>query len=88
LKRAVEMAIVACMGPRLHPERVLSLEVGDASVIRNAGATDFLPFSDLDASVRDDVDTIRSYPLVPDGMPVPGYVYEVETGRLRSVVTS
>lgn len=32
------VAIVACMGARLHPEKLLGLEIGDAHVIRNAGA--------------------------------------------------
>lgn len=54
----------------------------------DVGAIDFLTFSDLDASVRDDVETIRSSPFIPDGMPVSGYVYEVETGGVRAVVTT
>src|SRR3990172_9982416 len=32
----------------------------------DASGIDFLPFSDLDESVRRDVDTIRSHPLIPD----------------------
>ncbi len=46
----------------------------------------FLAFPDLDQSVRDDVEKIESSPLLPDGIPVSGYVYEVGTGRLREVV--
>jgi len=34
---ARKVAIVACMDARLHPERFLGLEIGDAHVIRNAG---------------------------------------------------
>jgi carbonic anhydrase len=30
-------AIITCMDPRLHPERSLGINVGDAYVIRNAG---------------------------------------------------
>jgi len=52
----------------------------------DAGDVDFLPFADLDQSVRDDVERIRSSPLLPEGITVSGYVYEVETGRLRQVV--
>jgi carbonic anhydrase len=104
--------LVTCMDARLHPEKLLGLEVGDAQVIRNAGGRvsedaihslviserllgteeivvihhtdcgklifsnedltaklkedlavdtvgrDFLPFSDLEQSVRDDVETL------------------------------
>ena len=51
----------------------------------DASAIDFLPFGDLDQSVRDDVATIRSSPLVPDDVAVSGFVYDVRSGRLRRV---
>ena len=126
-------------GARLHPEKFLGLDEGDAHVIRNAGGRasddalrsliisykllgtrevvvihhtdcgmltftndqlrdmlrndlnadasgiDFLPFSDLDESVRQDVQTIRSSPLIPDDIPVTGFVFDVKSGRLREV---
>jgi carbonic anhydrase len=34
---ARRVAVVTCMDARLHPEKFLGLEVGDAHVIRNAG---------------------------------------------------
>ncbi len=49
---------------------------------------DFLPFSDLEQSVRDDVEALRSSELIPDGIPITGAVYDVETGKLREVVRS
>jgi carbonic anhydrase len=137
---ARHVAIVACMDARLHPEKFLGLEIGDAHVIRNAGGRasddairsliissqllgtqefavihhtdcgmltftnddlrakladagdasgiDFLPFSDNEAAVREDVEKIRNSPFIPDGIPVSGYIYEVETGRLQTVVTA
>lgn len=45
----------------------------------------FLTFSDLDQSVRDDVEKLRGHAGLPDDVTVSGYVYEVETGRLREV---
>ncbi|WP_437612249.1 carbonic anhydrase [Sorangium sp. So ce834] len=48
----------------------------------------FLPFSDLDASVRDDIALYRSSPLVRKDIPVRGFVYDVRTGRLREVEAS
>lgn len=51
----------------------------------DASEMDFLPFSDLEASVREDVETVRNSELVPDDVSVTGAVYEVETGRLRKV---
>lgn len=44
----------------------------------------FLPFKDLKQSVVDDVQALRESPLVLD-VPVTGYVYEVETGKITKV---
>jgi carbonic anhydrase len=42
-------------------------------------------FEDLDKSVRDSIERIRTSPFVPHTDKVRGFVYEVETGRLREV---
>lgn len=42
-------------------------------------------FDDLDANVRASIDRIRNSPFVPHTDRVKGFVYEVETGRLREV---
>jgi carbonic anhydrase len=132
------VAVLTCVDARLHPERFLGLEIGDAHVVRNAGGRasddalrsliissvllgtrelmvihhtdcgmltftnedawgklrsetgrdashiDFLPFSDVEASVRDDVRTIRENPFLPADARVTGWVYDVRTGRLRA----
>ena len=45
----------------------------------------FLPFSDLEQSVRDDVAAIRTSPLLLKDLPVRGFIYDVRTGRLQEV---
>lgn len=45
----------------------------------------FHTFSDLDASVVDDVTAVRACPHLPDGTVVWGAVYDVDDGRLRMV---
>lgn len=52
----------------------------------DASGIDFLEFSDLDESVREDVRRIRESPFIPGDIPVSGFVYDVRTGRLREVV--
>jgi carbonic anhydrase len=42
-------------------------------------------FSDLEHSVRESVERIRSNPFIPKKDSVRGFVYEVETGKLREV---
>lgn len=44
----------------------------------------FLPFKDLKQSVVDDIQFLKDSPLVLD-VPISGYVYEVETGKIVQV---
>ncbi|KAI8467216.1 MAG: carbonic anhydrase [Monoraphidium minutum] len=138
-----KVLVLTCMDARLHPEKVLGLEIGDAHCVRNAGGrasadalrsiaisqrllgteevvvihhtdcgmltfTDdairskiradlgegagdaadgvaFLPFSDLEESVRADVRAIKAAAIVARGVPVSGFVYDVASGMLNPV---
>jgi len=51
----------------------------------DAGGIDFLPFSDVERSVRDDVAALRDSPFIPKDIPVRGFVYDVRSGRLTEV---
>jgi transposase len=51
----------------------------------DASGVDFLPFPDLEESVRDDVSAIKASPLLPDGIEVTGWVYDVKTGKISPV---
>jgi carbonic anhydrase len=135
-----QVAVLTCMDARLHPDKFLGLDIGDAHIIRNAGGRasddairslvisqqllgttevvvihhtecgmltfsnedlaarcretlgvdvrdqDFMPFNDLEQSVRDDVETLRSSALIPSDVTVSGAIYDVKTGELRTVV--
>jgi carbonic anhydrase len=48
----------------------------------DASGRDFLPFTDLEQSVRDDVQRIRDCELIP----VTGTIYDVRTGEVQEVV--
>jgi len=50
-----------------------------------ADAVAFLPFGDLDQSVRDDVKFLTGHPLLVEGSGVSGWVYDVVTGKMRRV---
>jgi len=47
---------------------------------------EFLAFSDLDQSVRDDVDRLVGTKGFPEGVSVAGLIYDTKTGTLRTVV--
>jgi len=51
----------------------------------DAGSVDFLPFIDVEESVREDVAFLRASPLIPGSIPIRGFVYDVRTGRLAEV---
>jgi carbonic anhydrase len=46
---------------------------------------DFLPFSDVEESVREDVAFLLSSPLIPGDVLIRGFVYDVHSGRLDEV---
>ena len=51
----------------------------------NADHIDFLPFGDLEQSVRDDVATLKASPLIPESVEISGFIYDVKSGRLLPV---
>lgn len=51
----------------------------------NVDHIDFLPFSDLEQSVRDDIATLKASPLIPDNIAISGFIYDVKSGRLLPV---
>ena len=54
----------------------LGVDVGDRA---------FLPFSDVDQSVRDDVELLAKEPLILPGTPIIGLTYDVKTGAINEV---
>ena len=52
----------------------------------DASDVDFLPFPNLEDSVRSSVGVIRESPLLPDSLAVSGWIYDVRSGRIDEVV--
>ena len=46
---------------------------------------DFLPFQDIDESVREDMKLLRECPLIPDDVIISGAVYDVDTGSMKEI---
>jgi carbonic anhydrase len=51
----------------------------------DADNIDFLPFKDVEQSVRDDVAFLRNSPLIPQSIDITGFVYDVKSGKLLPV---
>lgn len=51
----------------------------------DASDIDFLPFGDIEQSVRDDVALIQASEHIDSSIPVRGFVYDVDTGALSEV---
>ena len=60
-------------------------DVGTGPGSAEAKYIDWLTISDSAQSVTDDVNRIRSHPLVPTSIPIHGYIYDVTSGRLVEV---
>jgi carbonic anhydrase len=51
----------------------------------DATGIDFLPFADVEESVREDVAFLLSSPLISGETLIRGFVYDVRTGKLSEV---
>jgi carbonic anhydrase len=51
-----------------------------------AGPEAIHTFTEIEENVRKQVEKVRSHPWIPDGMAVRGFVYDMETGKLREIV--
>jgi carbonic anhydrase len=60
-------------------------DVGKGPGSSEAAYIDWLTIPDRERSVVQDVARIRAHPLVPARIPIYGYVYEVESGKLVEV---
>ena len=60
-------------------------DVGTGPGSDEGRSVDWLTISDAEQSVVDDVNRIRAHPLVPARIPVYGYIYDVQTGRLVEI---
>ena len=60
-------------------------DIGSGPGSSEARYIDWLTIPDRDRSVVEDVTRIREHPLVPRRIPIYGYVYDVQTGRLVEI---
>ena len=60
-----------------HLKRELGVDVSNQ---------DFLPFQDIDESVREDMRLLKDSPLIPDDVVISGAVYDVDTGSMRQIL--
>jgi carbonic anhydrase len=60
-------------------------DVGSGPGSRAGEFMEWLTIKDQSQSVIDDVERIRSHPLVPQTIAIYGYIYDVATGRLNEV---
>ena len=60
-------------------------DVGKGPGSTDGDFIDWLTIKDQPSSVTADVRRIRNHPLVPKNIPIYGYIYDVETGKLIEV---
>jgi carbonic anhydrase len=57
-----------------------------ATAAAEIATLDFLPFKCLDDSVREDIEFLKRQSAVPKDVTITGWIYEVETGKLRQII--
>ncbi|MGV3060598.1 beta-class carbonic anhydrase [Streptococcus hyovaginalis] len=64
--------------PAFHEQlhRNLGVDVSDM---------DFLPFINIENSVREDMQKLKDSPLIPEDVVISGAIYDVDTGRMTEV---
>lgn len=67
---------------------VKSAAPGDESVARAVDNIHFHEFSDVEGSVKSDAEFLKTHPLILKETVVTGWVYEVETGKVREPFSS
>ncbi|KAG6891066.1 hypothetical protein C0995_014155 [Termitomyces sp. Mi166 len=65
---------------------VKEAEPGNAAVAQAVDQMHFLEFSDLEKSVKEDVKFLEEHPLVLRDTIVTGWIYHVETGKVRFIL--
>jgi carbonic anhydrase len=58
---------------------------GDGPGSVEGAYVNWLTFSDNEKSVVEDVTRIRNHPLVPNDIPIYGYIYDVKSGKLLEI---
>lgn len=52
---------------------------------QESSGLDFQPFPDLEKAVEDDINYLKASKAIPDSVVISGWVYEVETGKVKQV---
>ena len=60
-------------------------DIGTGPGAHEGAYIDWLTIADQGQSVTDDVRRIRNHPLVPNNIPIYGYIYDVTSGKLVEV---
>jgi carbonic anhydrase len=63
-------------------------DVGHGPGSREGEYIDWMTIKDQRQAVIDDVERIRNHPLVPESIPVHGFIYDVHSGKLIEVDVS
>ena len=64
-------------------DKVKSEAPGSAAVAQAVDNIDFLTFSHLEESVKDDVNFLKGNPLILEGTILTGWIYDVTTGKVN-----
>ena len=73
-----------CGMMRFHDEELWARLVQTTGTTAASPAR-FYTFQDLESNVREQIEKVRAHPWIPDAIPVRGFIYDVNSGRLQEV---
>jgi carbonic anhydrase len=63
---------------------IVKKNLGEAAA-KEIESLKFLPFPELESAVKDDIDFLNGSKVVPESITITGWIYEVETGKVKKV---
>jgi carbonic anhydrase len=84
--RVMVVAHTSCKMASATQEEVEQLIAEQSGI--DARSLDFHLIIDQRSTLERDVQAIRSWPFLPAGLPVGGFIYDVDSGRLETVVAA
>ena len=84
-----KIVVVTCMDPRLSDlptDAELNAKFSKLTGDATPAPMRFFAFKDPEQQTKDQIEMVRSHPWISKDVPVRGFVFDVNTGRLREVM--
>ena len=85
LKMHPFLELILVLNIDLYHHAVSNTDIDKEFNLDSKNKIDWLTFTDNEKSVVEDVLRLKKHPLVPNSIPIYGYIYDCKTGNLKEV---